>query len=186
MSVAKQSPALEGNAWAKKTTYGREPLLDPPPRPEFGPNPVVTLALTATNAPGGLALMFSVGETPAACNMIIPPRTPTRFRFKELARPVALGRQAYPGESYEKEPNPENGRTNIRAAPDDLPNNQPSTTLTTLPRFPRRPINHQLAKLSTTRRHTRKSIPFLSCVSCISWSAEVTIPDPYSYPPRST
>jgi hypothetical protein len=42
---------------------GREPLLEPPPRPEFGPNPVI--ALTATNGPGGIALMLSLSKTPA-------------------------------------------------------------------------------------------------------------------------
>jgi hypothetical protein len=41
---------------------GREPLLDPPPRPEFGPNPVV--ALTATNGPGAIALRLSLREAP--------------------------------------------------------------------------------------------------------------------------
>ena len=41
---------------------GREPLLDPPPRPEFGPNPVV--ALTATNGPGAIALKLSLSEAP--------------------------------------------------------------------------------------------------------------------------
>jgi len=42
---------------------GREPLLEPPPRPDFGPNPVV--ALTASSGPGGIALMLSLSETPA-------------------------------------------------------------------------------------------------------------------------
>jgi hypothetical protein len=42
---------------------GRQPLLEPPPRPEFGPNPVV--ALTASNGSGGIALMLSLSETPA-------------------------------------------------------------------------------------------------------------------------
>jgi hypothetical protein len=42
---------------------GREPLLEPPPRPEFGPNPVV--AFTATNGPGGIALMLSLSKKPA-------------------------------------------------------------------------------------------------------------------------
>src|ERR1017187_5590090 len=42
---------------------GREPLLDPPPRPEFGPNPVI--ALTASNGPGGIALMLSPSKKPA-------------------------------------------------------------------------------------------------------------------------
>jgi hypothetical protein len=49
-------------------TCGREPLLDPPPRPEFGPNPVV--ALTATNGPGAIALMLSVRETPTEDIMV--------------------------------------------------------------------------------------------------------------------
>ena len=49
-------------------TCGREPLLDPPPRPEFGPNPVV--ALTATNGPGGIALMLSLSETPTEDIMV--------------------------------------------------------------------------------------------------------------------
>jgi hypothetical protein len=44
-------------------TCGREPLLEPPPRPQFGPNPVV--ALTASSGPGGIALMLSLSETPA-------------------------------------------------------------------------------------------------------------------------
>ena len=153
MSVAKQSPALEGNAWG----YLRRTNLII----QQSSNPIIQHSF--------------------ARNMIVPHRIPKGFRLKELARPVALGRQAYPGESYEKEPNPENGCTNIRAAPDDLPNNQPSTTLTTLPRFPRRPINHQLAKLSTTRRHTRKSIPFHSSLSCISWSIHSQL-----HPPPST
>ena len=47
---------------------GREPLLEPPPRPEFGPNPVI--ALTATNGPGGFALMLSLSETPAEDIMV--------------------------------------------------------------------------------------------------------------------
>ena len=47
---------------------GREPLLEPPPRPEFGPNPVI--ALTATNGPGGFALMLSLSETPTEDIMI--------------------------------------------------------------------------------------------------------------------
>jgi hypothetical protein len=42
---------------------GYEPLLEPPPRPEFGPNPVIALA--ATNGPGEIALMLSLSETPA-------------------------------------------------------------------------------------------------------------------------
>jgi hypothetical protein len=42
---------------------GREPLLEPPPRPEFGPNPVI--ALTASDGPGGIALMLSLSKTPA-------------------------------------------------------------------------------------------------------------------------
>ena len=41
---------------------GLEPLLDPPPRPEFGPNRVV--ALTATNGPGAIALKLSLREAP--------------------------------------------------------------------------------------------------------------------------
>ena len=49
-------------------TCGRKPLLEPPPRPKFGPNPVV--ALTATNGPGGIALMLSVSETPAEDIMV--------------------------------------------------------------------------------------------------------------------
>ena len=40
---------------------GKEPLLDPPPRPEFGPNPVT--ALTAAKGPGGIALMLGMRET---------------------------------------------------------------------------------------------------------------------------
>jgi hypothetical protein len=47
---------------------GREPLLDPPPRPQFGPNPVV--ALTATNGPAGIALMLSLSESPAEDIMV--------------------------------------------------------------------------------------------------------------------
>jgi hypothetical protein len=47
---------------------GQEPLLEPPPRPEFGPNPVV--AFTATNGPRGIALMLSVSETPAEDIMV--------------------------------------------------------------------------------------------------------------------
>lgn len=101
MSVAKQSPALEGNAWG----YLRRTNLII----QQSSNPIIQHSF--------------------ARNMIVPHRIPKGFRLKELARPVALGRQAYPGESYEKEPNPENGCTNIRAAPDDLPDNQPSTTL---------------------------------------------------------
>ena len=52
---------------------GREPLLEPPPRPEFGPNPVV--ALTATNGSGGIALMLSLSKPPAADIMLfaLPP-----------------------------------------------------------------------------------------------------------------
>ena len=41
---------------------GHEPLLEPPPRPEFGPNPVIALA--ATNGPGGIDLMLSLSQTP--------------------------------------------------------------------------------------------------------------------------
>jgi hypothetical protein len=42
---------------------GKEPLLQPPPRPEFDPNPVV--AFTASNGPGGIALMLSLSKAPA-------------------------------------------------------------------------------------------------------------------------
>jgi hypothetical protein len=42
--------------------------LDPPPRPQFGPNPVV--AFTATNGPGAIALKLSLGETPAEDIMV--------------------------------------------------------------------------------------------------------------------
>jgi hypothetical protein len=49
-------------------TCGRKPLLEPPPRPEFGPNPVV--ALTATNGPGGIALMLSLSEIPSEDIMV--------------------------------------------------------------------------------------------------------------------
>jgi hypothetical protein len=47
---------------------GREPLLEPPPRPVFGPNPVV--ALSATNGPGGIDLMLSVSGTPSEDIMV--------------------------------------------------------------------------------------------------------------------
>jgi len=47
---------------------GREPLLDPPSRPDFGPNPVV--ALTAANGPGGLDLMLRLSETPTEDIMV--------------------------------------------------------------------------------------------------------------------
>jgi hypothetical protein len=49
-------------------TCGREPLLEPPPRPEFGPNPVV--ALTATNGPAGIALLLRLAESPAEDIMV--------------------------------------------------------------------------------------------------------------------
>jgi hypothetical protein len=57
---------------------GREPLLEPPPRPEFGPNPVV--AFTATNGPGGIALMLGLNMTPAEDIMLFasPPCNPGR------------------------------------------------------------------------------------------------------------
>jgi hypothetical protein len=44
-------------------TCGRQPLLEPPPRPSFSPNPVV--ALTATNGPAGIALKLQLSNTPA-------------------------------------------------------------------------------------------------------------------------
>jgi hypothetical protein len=47
---------------------GRQPLLAPPPRPEFGPNPVVALA--AAHGPGGIALMLSLRESPAEDIMV--------------------------------------------------------------------------------------------------------------------
>ena len=43
-------------------TCGRAPLLDPPPRPQFGPNPVI--AFTATNGPGAIALELGLSEAP--------------------------------------------------------------------------------------------------------------------------
>ena len=49
-------------------TCGREPLLEPPPRPEFGPNPVV--ALTATNGPAGIALKLRLSKTPTEDIMV--------------------------------------------------------------------------------------------------------------------
>jgi hypothetical protein len=49
-------------------TCGREPLLDPPPRPAFGPNPVV--ALTTTNGPGGITFMLRLSEPPAEDIMV--------------------------------------------------------------------------------------------------------------------
>jgi hypothetical protein len=54
-----QSGALDGILLFKKSntvlrTCGREPLLDPPPLPAFGPNPVV--GFTIREARGGIAL----------------------------------------------------------------------------------------------------------------------------------
>jgi hypothetical protein len=49
-------------------TCGREPLLEPPSRPQFGPNPVV--ALTASNDRGGIALKLSISQPPAEDIMV--------------------------------------------------------------------------------------------------------------------
>jgi hypothetical protein len=49
-------------------TCGRKPRLEPPPRPPFPPNPVV--ALTASNGPGGIALMLRLSETPTEDIMV--------------------------------------------------------------------------------------------------------------------
>ena len=66
-SLGKPRP-LDGQKFFNKINTvlalcGREPLFEPPPRPEFGPNPVV--ALTATNDAGGIGLMLSLSESPA-------------------------------------------------------------------------------------------------------------------------
>jgi hypothetical protein len=58
-----QSGPLDGPLLFKKlntvlATCGRGPLLDPPPRPEFGPNPVIGFAIT--DGADGLAFELSV------------------------------------------------------------------------------------------------------------------------------
>ena len=58
-----QSGPLDGAQLFKKinsvlATCGREPLLDPPPMPVFGPNPVVGFVIRASK--GGLALKLKV------------------------------------------------------------------------------------------------------------------------------
>jgi len=58
-----QSGVLDGCQLFKKinrvlATCGREPLLDPPPLPSFGPNPVK--GFTITNGKGGLAFKLQV------------------------------------------------------------------------------------------------------------------------------
>src|ERR1035438_3029699 len=58
-----QSGPLDGPLLFKKlntvlATCGREPLLDPPPRPEFGPNPVIGFAIT--DGADGVAFKLTV------------------------------------------------------------------------------------------------------------------------------
>jgi hypothetical protein len=58
-----QSGALDGAQLFKKintvlATCGREPLLDPPPLPVFGPNPVIGFAIR--EARGGIALKLKL------------------------------------------------------------------------------------------------------------------------------
>ena len=81
-------------------TCGREPLLDPPPLPQFGPNPVE--AFTIIEVKGRVAFQLKLGETPVEDIMIFasPPRPAGRaynsdYGFLGLLPPLQDGQSNF-------------------------------------------------------------------------------------------